>query len=76
MSIINSTETIRLAREAIAWWEEQPDAQVKRELFLKEPQFVQRARAVLNSAKLRFHVEPRGIPAHPVLLNAIFGEFK
>jgi hypothetical protein len=58
-TIINNSETVRLAREAIAWWDEQQDASLKRMLHLKEPPFIQRARKILGDAKLRYSVEPR-----------------
>lgn len=59
--IINSTTAVLLAKATIAWWEEQADAALARSLFLKEPPFVQQARAVLNETqgRIRLSVQPK-----------------
>lgn len=59
--IINDTAAVRLAREAIAWWDEQVDAEMRMRLFIKEPAFVQRARKILNGqgGRIKATVKPQ-----------------
>lgn len=47
---VDMTSAVRIARAALAWWEEQPEFDTCASLFLKEPEFVRRARRVVAAA--------------------------
>lgn len=70
--IVNSTDAVVLARAVLAWWDEQPEALLRNQLFLKEPFFVREARAVLQRNRNRPVVQIK--PGDGPKLVAIKGE--